>query len=502
MQIVLANIIFRKYHTLLLKFQSKEGSEEVIAAITFQLVPSDTQCAEVPLAAVSSSYQNKGYGHFLYLELRKRLQSVGVCTVYCWGDKESEGFWLKQGFKSIGEVDGKGKAHRLPIKADIRRALCFPGGSMLMVSQLNENSSAKPADSLKKSEEVFGENTNLVGFSQHQDCADLTPYVGGELSKMATGTALLKIVSSANVKWCSHKRLGAKRSWEASLSSLKSKKVKGRLQIACASDSNCDSDSESDRIDPCNNSCSLNISQTSSRVEVDGADPLKISAEVEKSVNVPSEAPASKKFKSTGECFRIMLMNIADDTKKRNLVKVIENLGGYIVLDGHKSTHVVTGKVRRTLNFCTALCSGAWIVSSSWLKESFQRGRFVEEAPHVLHDEDYALQYRDELRNAVLRAKVRPGALLKGYDICIAFHVQPPVETLATIVRSAGGNVISSLDKVSDASKAIFVACEEDMEEALLASMKGIWTFCSEWLMNCIMRQELDFGALKFAESL
>lgn len=39
-------------------------------------------------------------------------------------------------------------------------------------------------------------------------------------------------------------------------------------------------------------------------------------------------------------------------------IQVIEDLGGAITSDGSTSTHVVTGKVRTTLNFCTALCSG------------------------------------------------------------------------------------------------------------------------------------------------
>ncbi|KAL6997566.1 hypothetical protein U1Q18_007693 [Sarracenia purpurea var. burkii] len=54
-----------------------------------------------------------------------------------------------QGFASIGEVDSKGRARRLPIKADIRRALCFPGGSTLMVSHLNKDNSAYPEVPLK-----------------------------------------------------------------------------------------------------------------------------------------------------------------------------------------------------------------------------------------------------------------------------------------------------------------------------------------------------------------
>lgn len=62
--------------------------------------------------------------------------------------------------------------------------------------------------------------------------------------------------------------------------------------------------------------------------------------------------------------------------------------------------------------------------------------------------------------------------------------------------------VIYGLDVVDDASKTIFVACEIDMEEALLAVKKRIWTFSSEWFMNSIMRQELDFEAPQFAESL
>ncbi|KAJ6912152.1 hypothetical protein NC651_014736 [Populus alba x Populus x berolinensis] len=198
----------------------------------------------------------------------------------------------------------------------------------------------------------------------------------------------------------------------------------------------------------------------------------------DKSSNRTSEVLVSKEFQSKGECFRIMLMNIADDDKKTHLTKVIETLGGGVTPDGSVSTHVVTGKVRTTLNFCTALSSGAWIVSSKWLKESFRRGRFVDELPYILYDEDYVLKHKAELKDAVLRARARPQALLKGY------------------------NVISGLDKENEASKTIFVASEEDIEEALSAAKKGMRTFSSDWLMNCIMRQELDLEAQQFAESL
>lgn len=62
--------------------------------------------------------------------------------------------------------------------------------------------------------------------------------------------------------------------------------------------------------------------------------------------------------------------------------------------------------------------------------------------------------------------------------------------------------MIRGVDKLNQASKTIFLACEEDMEEALSAVKKGIWTFSSDWFMNCIMKQELDLDAPQFAESL
>lgn len=52
-----------------------------------------------------------------------------------------------QGFVPVGEVDARGRARRLPIKADIRKALCFPGGSTLMVSHLSKDFSANSAES-------------------------------------------------------------------------------------------------------------------------------------------------------------------------------------------------------------------------------------------------------------------------------------------------------------------------------------------------------------------
>ncbi|XP_008449211.1 uncharacterized protein LOC103491160 isoform X3 [Cucumis melo] len=539
-----------KYCTLLLESKSEVDSGLVIAAITYQIVPADTQYAEIPLAAVSLAYQHKGFGHILYMELRKRLQSVGIRTIFCWGDKESEGFWSKQGFLSIAEVDTKGKVRRIPVRADIRRALCFPGGSTLMISHI-QGISMCSADlpklrSLLKPEAPYAarisvasqgcnvsnatdqhtiqilnfqpdEFVTLVPLGEENEIQDPQnqdavhdsngPVSFAEIENNTTASIaeLSNTIGNLDETHCSCSKQSAKRVWEASLSSLKSKKVKGVNLDHFHSDSNKNLVPKSNGYNACSQACSL----ANSKHEIlSSIYPKKPTNKYTQnfcqefgSVNVASE-DLNCEENTLGKSFKIMLMNIADEAKKTQLMKVIEELGGSLTADGSTSTHVITGKVRKTLNFCTALCSGAWIVSSSWLKESYREGRFVDELPCILNDDDYTSKYRASLKTTVLRAKARPGALFEGYDVCISAHAQPPPKTLSLIVKSAGGHVIHKLDKVNNVSKTIFVACEEDVEEALVAVEKGIWTFNIEWLMTCIMRQEVDLEAPQFAESL
>ncbi|KAJ4980143.1 hypothetical protein NE237_010923 [Protea cynaroides] len=551
-----------KYCTLLLKSNSVKGSGEVIAAITYQIIPTDTQYAEIPLMAISSNYQHKGIGCLLYTELRQRLQNVGIRTILCWADKESEGFWLKQGFVTVAEVDTKGKVRKLPIKADIRRALCFPGGSTLMVSHLNKDLSIQtiplsqfeflvPSIAHSKSlssvptrvQELVGvenslkeiasvnriiaqsespEHLNSVkdGCSDDKDfdgshprhdlvksCTDFVPLTEVDCKVPATGSEVAESGDDAHLKSCSCSGQGARRrDWEASLSSLQSKKIKGSHHIDCHLESNWDFIcKKQDRGNDFSvNGCSIVASRGKLLMGVQNHP--AISAKESRSFGpfrvMPNEDHISKKLPSEVERPRIMLMNIADDIKKERLTKIIEELGGVVTSEGSASTHIITGKVRRTLNFCVALCSGAWIISPSWLKECFRQGRFVDELPFILKDEEYELRYKSELKDAVQRAKAWPRTLLKGFDICLAIHAQPPVDMLSAIAKSGGGNVLNGLDEVDEPSKTIFVACEEDMEEALVATNRGLLTFNSDWFMNCVMRQELDLEAPKFAESL
>ncbi|PHT54577.1 hypothetical protein CQW23_09039 [Capsicum baccatum] len=430
-----------KYCTLVLK--TKEGIEpgEVIAAITYQIILADTQFAEVPLAAVKSVYQHKG-------------------------------------FSVIGQVDTKGRARRLPIKADIRKALCFPGGSNLMISHFNKDNlhgsavylnlkfPLKPSledcrsPMCQEQRDTLSEGDNLsqsrnqatkTADSNYYDWQDFQPGDEAIGSSMHVRIGFNERESQALLKKCSCSASGSKkRTWETSSTSVKSKKIKGGHQT------HCDLHAKDTSLESVTRTCFSAVSKSKCPVDITPNDHLtsqflEKNAEGATAVNLTYEEHTSRGISSRGTNFSIMLMNVADDNKKANLTKIIGDLGGDVTSDGSLSTHVVTGKVRKTLNFCSALCSAAWILSPSWLKESFRNGKFIDEMPSISRDEDYELKYRSS------EAQLGVQLLSRYSRIC----------RLDLIL------VIGGLDQVKDESKTIFIACEEDMDEALSAVKKG-----------------------------
>uniref|UniRef100_A0A0E0DQU5 BRCT domain-containing protein n=1 Tax=Oryza meridionalis TaxID=40149 RepID=A0A0E0DQU5_9ORYZ len=475
-----------KYKTLVLS--STAGHEEVTAALSYQLVPADTQYAEIPLAVVRPPYQRVGIGQLLYKELSQRLRNVGVTTIFCWADN---------GFESVGEVDTKGKICRIPVRADIKRALCFPGGSTLMVSHLKDLPA--PQKSLLSSQQTYQFHTFAPDSISPSDTGTSTP----SCEKLVPQTVACHNVSKTaavernedfhGTGGCSFSDQQAnKRTHETSSSSLKSKRVR------CSQHSDHHQDMNQNEI--CGNPLSISntpIHENSVHLMPNELSNPSIVAHVKSKISGDAKANISSNRSPS-----VMLMNIADETKKTQLIEVVEMLGGVVTCEGNSCTHLITGKVRMTLNFCIALCSGAWIVSPKWLKESFKKGKFVGEAEYVLQDDEFKVKYKSELTDAVVRAKERPCSLFSGYTFCLTKNIQPSVNVLYHIIKSSGGKLINKLDDITQPSKTIFLACEEDMELALDAAKRGIKTFSSEWFLSCVMTQELDLEAPQFTESL
>ncbi|CAL5094643.1 unnamed protein product [Urochloa decumbens] len=475
-----------KYKTLVLMSTPAAQHEEVIAAVSYQIVPADTQYAEIPLAVVRSSHQRAGIGHLLYKELSQRLQNVGITTIFCWADKVSEGFWLKQGFISVGEVDTRGKVRKIPVRADIKRALCFPGGSTLMVAHLKKE---LPILQTWEKPQTSPLHT-VVPDSISPDDTDVNMVLQTFKRRNVRKTANVAR-TEARIDWSESslsEQEPKKRIYEMSSSSLKSKRIR------CINDGgNCQDMNQNDAHD--NYLCSSPGNSAPLTSKEHRAPSMGVHFENK----MPGDEKAVIHSNSSPI---IMLMNIADEEKKARLTKVVETLGGFVTCEGHSCTHIVTGKARRTMNFCIALSSGAWILSPNWLKESFRQGQFVGEVQYVLEDEEYRMQYNSLLRDAVMRAKERPNSLFSGYTFCLSKYIQPSIDVLSPIIKSTGGKIIKKLSELDEPSQTIFLVCEEETELALVAAKRGIKTFNSDWFMSCVMKQELDLEAPQFTVSL
>lgn len=65
-------------------------------------------------------------------------------------------------------MDTKGRARRLPVKADIRRALCLPGGSTLMVCHLRNELLDDTANSGKSLPSLPHQNSSTPAIVENE----------------------------------------------------------------------------------------------------------------------------------------------------------------------------------------------------------------------------------------------------------------------------------------------------------------------------------------------
>lgn len=699
-----------KYCTLLMKKTgaSLADPEVVVGAITYQILPSSTNYVEIPLAAVDQACQRQGLGQLLVGELARRLTDVGVLTLFCWGDQESEQFWNKQGFLKIAEVDAQGRPQKLRLKNEIRKAMSFPGNSALMVCHLTRVNSPSPltcageTTPLRDSASVRAAVQTPIAYS---DVSDPCPSPHGSTpcearpsdasQDQAVTSTCSPIRNNASLKGnlnnrASHRKVtvvtnstpGSEPSSVRSNRTLKFSRPEKDVSLEkepseCAlrtSSVDFDGTSEGEKIPPTSSPADATcVEKSSSSSEVvshcssASRVPLKnlniapvkkrpwkstqcvdlnvvsehpgsrlsssINCGPEKENNQPAveevsetergrdditlnaglkrprqdtfpvktvgrrsvrrrrgESPSSvlsilqasepslveptrnlehlcdvQKAKPTVPTIReskimdckqsmadesfspsgvgdehldprfdkqgkdstirkrltnrlihvpdvredlaspaktctpvVFLMTMPNDPKKRALAQLVEKLGGRVTGDGGECTHIVTCEARRTLNFCSAICNGAWVVTPDWLKASSRLKYFADEKSYILRDKQFESKYKVSIATVIQLAQRRPCSLFTGFSLYPTSHVQPPLGTITKLIQASGGKILSSLDQAMqerNASHSIVLSGEADKAEADIASRAGLRTFTGEWFMQAIVRQRIDFDA-------
>ncbi|XP_074035088.1 microcephalin [Leptinotarsa decemlineata] len=74
--------------------------------------------------------------------------------------------------------------------------------------------------------------------------------------------------------------------------------------------------------------------------------------------------------------------------------QIVKKLGGFIIEDEvtKKTTHLVAGEAKRTINMLRAITTGCWIVNQKWLFQSLEAGKWLPEEDFELNDFSPAVQ--------------------------------------------------------------------------------------------------------------
>ncbi|XP_078688259.1 microcephalin-like isoform X2 [Branchiostoma floridae x Branchiostoma belcheri] len=134
-------------------------------------------------------------------------------------------------------------------------------------------------------------------------------------------------------------------------------------------------------------------------------------------------------------------------TKDQELVmSVIKQLGGfYLERDvTERTTHVVSGNNRRTLNVLSAISRGCWLVSLEWVLKSCEVGRYVEEEPYELHEAFPAAQ-EARLERQAAEGHYKQDLFSDCGLIYISEHTSPPHSSLVRLVELCGGRICTSI---------------------------------------------------------
>ncbi|GJV80097.1 hypothetical protein Tco_1515967 [Tanacetum coccineum] len=130
------------------------------------------------ISPASPSSQSSRYSRASSYSKHQKLSNIRSSARSC--------LFIIDGFVIVGQLNTKGRARRLPIKADIIKALCFPGGTTLMVSHLQKECSYDSIESFKLSSLIKPLQNSLpdsINQNQHLDSMDVGPCLFRQLGR-------------------------------------------------------------------------------------------------------------------------------------------------------------------------------------------------------------------------------------------------------------------------------------------------------------------------------
>ncbi|OQR97664.1 hypothetical protein ACHHYP_10127 [Achlya hypogyna] len=201
-----------------------------------------------------------------------------------------------------------------------------------------------------------------------------------------------------------------------------------------------------------------------------------------KTVLDPSVKTTQVKAESRPKRFFIAISG-ADELARQTLVSTIQaidskcplQLTSRVVEANVAMTHVVaTDASKRTMKVLFGIARGAWIVSDAWVYSSLEAGAWLPEAAFQIEPYNWSPEEKGNL----LRDKT--------FHIAVAARMEPPKETLHSLISAAGGKARARV--TSNASQAQYCICYEPNRRAQQAEVPCV---TPKWLFDSIASNKL-----------
>ncbi|GLH12861.1 uncharacterized protein GBIM_17528 [Gryllus bimaculatus] len=169
-------------------------------------------------------------------------------------------------------------------------------------------------------------------------------------------------------------------------------------------------------------------------------------------------------------------------------------LGCALAARKRDATHFVMPQLNRTIKLLCALSVCQYVVSEQWILDSHAQNTLLDEQPYILDDPEFEKTYKFNVTN-ILKKPSR-NELFKGRVFYLTPSVVPSPRSLTEIIECAGGIVErrhrppkNLQDTARSGSQHIVITAEDDLH--LLTDLGDYQVYNGEWVMHCIMHQEI-----------
>lgn len=126
-------------------------------------------------------------------------------------------------------------------------------------------------------------------------------------------------------------------------------------------------------------------------------------------------------------------------TDVNDLKSIVRDLGGSLALSHKDCTHLVMPYLGRTNKLLHCICTGAYILPESWLRDSHSANKFLDPVNYSLDTKDFNSEYKCDFNQTLLTRN--RNKLFEGKFFYITPSVFPSKTVLIELIESCGGSV-------------------------------------------------------------